>query len=142
MPDTSPTPESPEAGAARQPAALPSRLRQAGTALGRAAGSAAVGGRAAIRGNPVADKVYKTGVGVVGGATVALGVVLMPLPGPGALISIGGLGILATEFEGAKKVQGRAIAAARKAMGTVKEARARRKVRADAAGDPAGPGEA
>ncbi|AMB57887.1 PGPGW domain-containing protein [Microterricola viridarii] len=103
-----------------------SNAKRAGAAVGRATSSAARGTRAAIRKNPTADKVYRTGVGVVGGGTVALGVVLMPLPGPGSLIALGGLGILATEFEGAQKVSRKANAAAKKALDAAKAAKARR----------------
>jgi uncharacterized protein (TIGR02611 family) len=100
--------------------------KRLGRALGRAAGSAARGTRETIRRNPTADRVYRTSVGVVGGGTVALGVVLIPLPGPGALIALGGLGILSTEFEGAKKASRKANAAARRAFDAAKAARARR----------------
>ncbi|AYF99452.1 hypothetical protein D7I47_05190 [Protaetiibacter intestinalis] len=88
----------------------------------RAAGRA----REAIRGNPSADRAYRTAVGVTGGATVALGVVLMPLPGPGTLIALGGLAMLGSEFEGARKVSTKATAAAKTAAAKVAERRARR----------------
>jgi len=96
-----------------------------GQAIGKSAATAVVAGRDVIRANPTANTAYRAGVGVVGGATVALGIVLLPLPGPGTLISIGGLGILATEFEGAKKVQTKAIGAARKVVTVVRERRQR-----------------
>ena len=105
------------------------RTQRIGQAIGRAAGSAAKGTRETIRRNPTADKVYRTGVGVAGGATVALGVALIPLPGPGSLIALGGLGILATEFEGAKKVSTKANTVAKKAYTAAKDARAKRKAR-------------
>lgn len=57
----------------------------------------------------------KTAVAVVGGATVATGLVLIPLPGPGTLITIGGLAILGTEFPAAKRLVGRM----KKAVGDV-----------------------
>jgi|GEM_PF-1153406 Putative transmembrane protein (PGPGW). len=72
--------------------------------------------RAIVRKNPTANKVYRTGVGVLGGTTVALGVVLMPLPGPGSLVALAGLGILSSEFEGAKKVQNVAVSAAKQGI--------------------------
>lgn len=53
----------------------------------------------------MADRAYRLSVGIVGGATTALGVVLMPLPGPGTVVVLGGLTILATEFEGAGRVK-------------------------------------
>jgi uncharacterized protein (TIGR02611 family) len=41
---------------------------------------------------------------VVGLALVALGVVLIPLPGPGLLVSVAGLAVLATEFVWAERM--------------------------------------
>ncbi len=70
--------------------------------------------RALIRQHPTANRVYRTGVGVAGAGTVALGIVMIPLPGPGALIAVGGLALLGTEFDGAKKVSTKANAVAKK----------------------------
>jgi uncharacterized protein (TIGR02611 family) len=50
----------------------------------------------------------KTAVAVVGGATVATGIILMPLPGPGTLVAAGGLIILGTEFPAARRLVDRA----------------------------------
>ena len=61
---------------------------------------------------------------MTGGATVALGVALIPLPGPGSLVALGGLAMLGTEFEGARKVNAKATAVAKKAAGKVAERRA------------------
>jgi uncharacterized protein (TIGR02611 family) len=83
--------------------------------------------RALIRKNPTVNRVYRTGVGVVGGGTVALGVVMIPLPGPGALIAVGGLALLGTEFEPAKKVSTKANAAAKKAYAAARAKSAERK---------------
>jgi uncharacterized protein (TIGR02611 family) len=47
---------------------------------------------------------YRIAVGVVGGLVVALGVVTIPLPGPGWLTVIAGLFVLATEFTWAERV--------------------------------------
>ena len=82
--------------------------------------------REVIRRSPKADRAYRTAVGVTGGATVALGVVLIPLPGPGALIALGGLAILGTEFETAKKASDRARTAAKAGAAKVAERRSRR----------------
>lgn len=109
-----------------RPVPPPSHARRLGRAVGRAASTAASGTRETIRRNPTADRVYRTGVGVVGGTTVALGVVLIPLPGPGSLIALGGLGLLATEFETAKKASTRANRLAKRAFDATREARARR----------------
>ena len=51
-----------------------------------------------------ADQLRRTTVGITGGLTAAVGVVLIPCPIiPGCLIAYGGLLILATEFDEAKK---------------------------------------
>ena len=47
---------------------------------------------------------YRIAVGVFGGLVVALGVVAIPLPGPGWLIVIAGLFVLATEFVWAERL--------------------------------------
>lgn len=65
--------------------------------------------REAIRKQPRLNQAYRASVGLIGGGTVALGVVLMPLPGPGSLIALGGLGILSSEFESAAKARRFAI---------------------------------
>jgi uncharacterized protein (TIGR02611 family) len=77
-----------------------------------------------IRKNPTANRVYRTGVGVVGGGVTALGVALIPLPGPGVLVALGGLAILGTEFEGAKKASAKGNAAAKRAAAAIKARRA------------------
>jgi uncharacterized protein (TIGR02611 family) len=50
------------------------------------------------------DHGYRVGVGIVGSLVIALGLVTIPLPGPGWLIVIGGLFILATEFLWAERL--------------------------------------
>lgn len=40
---------------------------------------------------------------VLGGCTVAVGVILIPLPGPGSLVILAGLSILGREFPGARR---------------------------------------
>ncbi|NEK96228.1 TIGR02611 family protein [Modestobacter muralis] len=47
---------------------------------------------------------YRLGVGIVGGLVVAVGIVAIPLPGPGWLIVFAGLFVLATEFLWAERV--------------------------------------
>ncbi|WP_262406156.1 PGPGW domain-containing protein [Protaetiibacter sp. SSC-01] len=122
-------------GAPASPAAAAGRMVGSALASGkRAAGKAARGAREGIRRNPRADKAYRTAVGVTGGATVALGVVLMPLPGPGALVALGGLAMLGTEFEGAKRVNAKATAAAKAAAAKVAEARKKKAARRAADG--------
>ncbi|WP_456599334.1 TIGR02611 family protein [Blastococcus sp. SYSU DS0616] len=47
---------------------------------------------------------YRVGVGIAGGLIVAIGLVTIPLPGPGWLTVIAGLFILATEFTWAERL--------------------------------------
>jgi uncharacterized protein (TIGR02611 family) len=51
-----------------------------------------------------ADLVYRIVVGVVGLAVLAVGIVAIPYPGPGWAIVFIGLGILATEFDWARRL--------------------------------------
>jgi uncharacterized protein (TIGR02611 family) len=55
-----------------------------------------------IRANPTGRLTLKIGIGVLGGLVVALGIVLIPFPGPGWAIVILGLAIWALEFVWAK----------------------------------------
>ncbi len=57
-----------------------------------------------LRTSPATRWAYRTAVAVVGTAVVALGVVLLPLPGPGWLIIFAGLAVLATEFAWAQRL--------------------------------------
>jgi uncharacterized protein (TIGR02611 family) len=52
----------------------------------------------AIRANPLGDFAVKILIALLGGLVVAVGIVLIPLPGPGWLIVILGLTIWAIEF--------------------------------------------
>jgi uncharacterized protein (TIGR02611 family) len=57
-----------------------------------------------VRGLPGGRLVWRIAVTVVGSAVLAIGIVLLPLPGPGWLIIFGGLGILATEYTWARRL--------------------------------------
>lgn len=57
-----------------------------------------------IRSNSTGRLALKIGVGIVGGLVVAVGIVLIPFPGPGWAIVILGLAILAVEFHWARGV--------------------------------------
>lgn len=120
---TEPAPDDDGTATPHPATAAAGRMLGGALASGRRGASVA---RAAIRKSPRADRAYRTAVGVTGGTTVALGVILMPLPGPGTLIALGGLSMLGTEFETARKVNARAIRVARAAAGKVAERRARR----------------
>lgn len=47
---------------------------------------------------------YRALIAVVGGVVIVLGLILVPLPGPGWLVVFGGLAILSTEFAWARRV--------------------------------------
>jgi uncharacterized protein (TIGR02611 family) len=85
--------------------------------------------RGAIEDRPGLRRAYRVSVGVVGTGTVALGIVLMPLPGPGALIAAGGLAILGTEFEKAQKAN---VVVMKTVKGAARRANEFRQKRADA----------
>ena len=57
-----------------------------------------------IRRRRRAYRLYRIGVADTGGAIVLGGLVLSPLPGPGWVVVFVGLGVLATEFEWARRV--------------------------------------
>jgi len=58
----------------------------------------------AIEGLTLIQKAKKTAVAISGGALVAIGIPLIPLPGPGCVVVASGLSILATEFPAAQKM--------------------------------------
>lgn len=60
--------------------------------------------RAFFAKHPALDASYRIVVGALGAAVVVLGIVLIPLPGPGWLIVFAGLAILATEFVWAERL--------------------------------------
>jgi uncharacterized protein (TIGR02611 family) len=51
-----------------------------------------------VRARPGGHLIWRIGVTVTGVLVVVVGIVLLPLPGPGWLIIFAGLGILATEY--------------------------------------------
>jgi uncharacterized protein (TIGR02611 family) len=57
-----------------------------------------------IRGNPTVNLAYRAVVGVLGVLLIAVGVALLPLPGPGWLIIFAGLAVLASEFAWAARL--------------------------------------
>ncbi|MDG4798861.1 TIGR02611 family protein [Micromonospora sp. WMMD1082] len=61
---------------------------------------------ALIRANPTGRVALKVIIGVLGALVVSVGIVLIPLPGPGWLLVIAGLGIWAVEFHWAKRLLG------------------------------------
>jgi uncharacterized protein (TIGR02611 family) len=63
-----------------------------------------LGFRAFFAKHPWLDLTYRVVVGLLGAAIVVVGIVLIPLPGPGWLIVFAGLAILATEFVWAERL--------------------------------------
>jgi len=59
--------------------------------------------REGIRHRPGANLAYRITVGVAGAVVLVAGIVLIPYPGPGWLIVIAGLAVLASEFEWAHR---------------------------------------
>jgi uncharacterized protein (TIGR02611 family) len=60
--------------------------------------------RAAMSRYPRLEHAYRVGVAVVGGALTGIGILLVPLPGPGWLVVFLGLAVLGTEFRWAKRI--------------------------------------
>jgi uncharacterized protein (TIGR02611 family) len=54
--------------------------------------------RAWIHARPHVHRFYKVAVGIVGALVIIIGLILVPLPGPGWLVVFIGLTILASEF--------------------------------------------
>jgi uncharacterized protein (TIGR02611 family) len=63
-----------------------------------------VGALDRIRASPTGRLALKIGIGVLGALVVAIGIVLIPFPGPGWAIVIVGLAIWALEFTWAKNL--------------------------------------
>ncbi|WP_439957751.1 TIGR02611 family protein [Micromonospora echinofusca] len=59
-----------------------------------------------IRANPTGRIALKVFIAVAGALVVTIGIALIPLPGPGWLLVIAGLGIWAVEFHWAKRLLG------------------------------------
>lgn len=60
--------------------------------------------RARLDNHPRLRVLYRALVGIVGTLTIIIGLILVPLPGPGWLIVFGGFALLGTEFRGARRV--------------------------------------
>ena len=63
----------------------------------------------------------RIGISLIGFPLVALGIILIPLPGPGILVSLAGLFVLSFEFEWANKYLGRGKAELRKITDKAKQ---------------------
>lgn len=51
-----------------------------------------------IKSNPYGSLIWRVFIGIVGGLVTILGAIFLFTPGPGQLVLLAGLGILATEF--------------------------------------------
>ncbi|GAA1663609.1 TIGR02611 family protein [Microbacterium lacus] len=54
--------------------------------------------------HPRLERLYKAVVAVIGGTLTVLGLLLVPLPGPGWLVVFLGLAVLGTEFHWARRI--------------------------------------
>jgi len=59
-----------------------------------------------IRANPTGRIALKIFIAIAGALVVTIGIALIPLPGPGWLLVIGGLGIWAVEYHWARRLLG------------------------------------
>ncbi|MCZ7438840.1 TIGR02611 family protein [Micromonospora sp. WMMC241] len=57
-----------------------------------------------IRANPTGRVALKIFIGILGALVVTVGIALIPLPGPGWLLVIAGLGVWAVEFHWARRL--------------------------------------
>ena len=57
-----------------------------------------------IKNSPAGRLVWRLFIGFIGGGITVLGAVLLVAPGPGVLVLLAGLGILATEFAWAGRI--------------------------------------
>lgn len=62
--------------------------------------------RVAIRKYPWLDALYRVVITVLGGLIVIIGLILVPLPGPGWLIVFLGLTVLGSEYHWARRMLG------------------------------------
>ncbi|RNI22910.1 TIGR02611 family protein [Flexivirga caeni] len=60
--------------------------------------------RAWVRRNPTTHLAYRIVVGAIGLVVVVIGIVMLPLPGPGWVVIFVGIGIWATEFTWARRL--------------------------------------
>lgn len=60
--------------------------------------------RASVAGKPRLNLAYRVLVAVLGGTIVIVGIILIPLPGPGWLTVFLGLAVLSTEYHWARRV--------------------------------------
>lgn len=57
-----------------------------------------------MKGNAATAAGYRTAVGITGTVVIIAGIVMIPFPGPGWLVVIAGLAILASEFTWAQRL--------------------------------------
>lgn len=70
--------------------------------------------------NKLAELIRKFAITILGLSVLLLGLILIPLPGPGVLVSILGLFILSKEFEWAERHLDRAKTAQKRLMDKAK----------------------
>ncbi|WP_123517586.1 TIGR02611 family protein [Frigoribacterium sp. PhB24] len=85
----------------------PAEPREAGPRRGgrrRALRDAHARMRLRLDAHPRLRSLYKIGVGVLGAVIVVVGLILVPLPGPGWLVVFVGVAVLGTEFPAAHRI--------------------------------------
>jgi uncharacterized protein (TIGR02611 family) len=95
-----PPPSPPSSSPAPTPAPSPSDLRRDERRVSDRFRAV----RARARSTKAGRIAWRIGITVVGVAVVLIGIVLLPLPGPGWLIIFAGLGLLATEYAWAARL--------------------------------------
>jgi uncharacterized protein (TIGR02611 family) len=66
----------------------------------------------------------RAGVTVLGFLIVVIGIILLPLPGPGTLVIIGGVAVLANEYDWARRLLDKVKERARQARDKIRRPRA------------------
>lgn len=124
--DTAPADPAPTAAVPTEPDTVDADLALARGALADAAADGHV-----TPGEPLLKLLARSGrraaVVVAGFALLALGVVLIPLPGPGALVIFAGLALLAREFVWAERLLHRAKSTASQGASAAKRFTRRRR---------------
>lgn len=92
----------------RTPQSVTENVSPASPSTGRMTAQSYVGKarsvRERVRSRTVSNLIYRVIVGLIGLVVVAGGLVMVPFPGPGWLVVVLGLAILASEFEPARRL--------------------------------------
>lgn len=81
--------------------------------------------RERLNAHPMLRFVYRGIIGALGGFVIVVGIILVPLPGPGWLVIFVGVAILSVEFEWARRVERRFKAWIGKSFAKLRQRRSR-----------------